>query len=168
MLILGVTRGRRDAWRDALRDALMHRLSVVEPPYTPTHEIAYCMGLIVGEGCFSGDLEQPCLVVAPHASDPQPLLALRNVFGGILNGPYVYGIRQVRRWVLRGFELEEALPYIERWLPASRKREQFEVWRVKWAAYFEHQRKVIPRDRPRFHARFHDQCFPTNSDPPVT
>ena len=53
----------------------------MEPPYTPTHEIAYCMGLIVGEGCFSGDLEQPCLVVALHASDPQPLLALRNVFG---------------------------------------------------------------------------------------
>jgi hypothetical protein len=138
----------------------------MEPPYTPTHEIAYCMGLIVGEGCFSGGPEAPVLVVGLHASDPQPLLDLRSVFGGILYGPYTYGIRHVRKWVLRGWELEEALPYFDKWLPPSRKREQYEVWKQKWRAYFEHQRRLKPHDRPRFHRRdksvFHrgTQCAP--------
>jgi hypothetical protein len=122
----------------------------VEPPYTPTHEIAYCMGLIVGEGCFSGDHEAPALVVALHASDPQPLLDLRSVFGGIIYGPYTYGIRRRSQWFLRGWELEQALPYFDKWLPRSRKRDQYEAWREKWSAYFEHQRQIIPRNRPRF------------------
>jgi hypothetical protein len=124
------------------------------PPYTPTHEIAFCMGLIVGEGCFSGDLEQPSLEVRLHASDPLPLEDLRSVFGGLLNGPYTYGIRQSRVWTLRGWELEEALPFIDRWLPPSRKRQQYEAWKLKWAAFFEHQRRIRPRDRPRFHEVF--------------
>jgi hypothetical protein len=126
----------------------------MQPPYTPTHEIAYCMGLIVGEGCFTGGWNQPCLAVRLHASDPLPLEDLRNVFGGIINGPYTYGIRQCRVWMLRGWELEEALPYFDRWLPPSRKRAQYEAWKHSWAAHFEHQRQVQPRDRPRFHEVF--------------
>jgi hypothetical protein len=31
----------------------------VDAPYTPTHEIADCRGLIVGEGSFSADGTQP-------------------------------------------------------------------------------------------------------------
>jgi len=120
-------------------------------PYTPTHEIAYCMGLIVGEGSFTGGKKAPCLSVKLHSSDQQPLLDLRSVFGGIVYGPYVYGVRHIRVWQLRGWELEEALPYFDKWLPASRKRAQYEAWKSKWAAYFEHLREVRPRDRPRFH-----------------
>lgn len=60
----------------------------VDAPYTPTHEIAYCMGLIVGEGCFSGDAS-PALIVALHSSDPWAFAALtprlrRNVVRPIL------------------------------------------------------------------------------------
>jgi hypothetical protein len=108
----------------------------VKEPYTPTHEIAYCMGLIVGEGCFSGDRHQPSLAVALHASDPQPLIDLQSVFGGRLYGPYHYGIRHRREWILRGWQLHEALPYFDKWLPPSRKRDQYDAWRVKWAEYF--------------------------------
>jgi hypothetical protein len=105
-------------------------------PYTPTHEIAYCMGLIVGEGSFSSDRHQPSLAVKLHARDPQPLLDLRGVFGGRLYGPYYHGGRHSRLWLLRGCELVESLPYFERWLPKSHKREQFEAWCVQHTEYF--------------------------------
>ena len=39
---------------------------IVKEPYTPSHEIAYCMGLIVGEGCFSGTDNAPSLIVGLH------------------------------------------------------------------------------------------------------
>jgi hypothetical protein len=35
----------------------------------------------------------------------------------------------------------EALPYFERWLPPSRKREQFTAWRDRYAVYFERREK---------------------------
>ena len=100
------------------------------------------MGLIVGEGCFSGSGSSPALIVALHASDPLPLHDLRSMFGGKVYGPYVYGIREKRAWVLRGWQLAEALPYFDRWLPPSRKREQYDVWRERHAAVFDRwQRK---------------------------
>lgn len=129
----------------------MWRLGGVEPPYTPTHEIAYCMGLIVGEGCFASDRAAPSLVVALHASDALPLVDLRSVFGGIIYGPYTYGIRQKRVWILRGWELEEATPYLDKWLPRSRKREQYEVWKERWRQFFERQRRAKARVRRSFH-----------------
>jgi hypothetical protein len=52
----------------------------VKEPYTASHEIAYCMGLIVGEGSFTGDKLQPALQVRLHGSDPEPLLDLQRVF----------------------------------------------------------------------------------------
>jgi hypothetical protein len=60
-------------------------------------------------------------------------------------------MRQVRRWVLLGWELQDALPYLDRWLPPSRKRLQYEDWKLKWAGYFDHPQHVISRDGRRFH-----------------
>lgn len=124
----------------------------VDAPYTPTHEIAYCMGLIVGEGCFSGDAS-PALIVALHSSDPWPLQHLHRVFGGTLYGPYSYADGRTKRvWVLRNWQLQEALPYLDRWLPPSRKREQYEAWRVRYAEYFARLRPVSHRNgRDSFH-----------------
>jgi len=118
----------------------------VKEPYTPTHEIAYCMGLIVGEGSFISD-SVPTLVVGLQVADPQPLLDLQSVFGGTIYGPYIHNGRHFRRWVLRAWQLEEALPYLERWLPPSRKREQYEAWRERWAAYFTRVGEFPPRRR---------------------
>lgn len=127
---------------------------MVKEPYTPTHEIAYCIGLIVGEGCFSGDKQCPSLTVTLHASDPQPLLDLRSVFGGVIYGPYVHNGRHHQNWLLRGWQLEEALPFFDLWLPPSRKREQYEAWREKWADYFDQIRDVPIGNRwVRFHGK---------------
>jgi hypothetical protein len=97
------------------------------------------MGLIVGEGCFSGSRTGPSLAVRLHECDPQPLHDLRGVFGGRTYGPYVHDGRHYRMWILRGWQLAEALPYFDRWLPPSHKREQYDDWRERWAHYFSHR-----------------------------
>jgi hypothetical protein len=108
----------------------------MKEPYTMSHEIAYCMGLIVGEGSFTGDERQPALQVRLHESDPEPLLDLQHVFGGVIYGPYVHDGRHYRFWILRGWQLLDALPYVDRWLPPSRKRRQFDEWRARWSGFF--------------------------------
>ena len=108
----------------------------MKEPYTISHEIAYCMGLIVGEGSFTGDKHAPALQVRLHESDPQPLLDLKSVFGGTIYGPYVHDGRHSLFWKLTGWQLAEALPYMDRWLPPSRKRRQFDEWRERWNDYF--------------------------------
>jgi hypothetical protein len=118
----------------------------MDMPYASMQlELAYCMGVIVGEGCFSGDRTAPALVLALHVDDPQPLLDLRSVFGGSIYGPYVHNGRHFRKWILRSWQLAEALPYIERWLPPSRKREQYIAWRARFADYFERLESRVSR-----------------------
>jgi hypothetical protein len=48
----------------------------------------------------------------------------------------VHDGRHYRMWILRGWQLLEALPYFDRWLPESRKREQYDAWRARYAAFF--------------------------------
>lgn len=95
------------------------------------------MGLIVGEGSFSGDRKNPCLQVKLHEEDPLPLTALYRALGGRIHGPYRYtqadGVeRRSIVWLLRGRALMALLPLIDKHLPPSRKREQFELWLVKY------------------------------------
>jgi hypothetical protein len=104
--------------------------------FEPRCEIAYCMGLIVGEGSFTGDRTNPWLAVKLHARDPQPLQTLRGVFGGVIYGPYVHNGRHAIVWYLRGWQLVEALPYFDRWLPPSHKRVQYEAWLLRYAKAF--------------------------------
>lgn len=106
------------------------------------YAIVYCMGLIVGEGSFSGSRTEPCVAVGLHVSDPQPLEDLRSVLGGRIFGPYTHEGRVFKRWHLRGSDLLEALPYFEAWLPPSRKREQYLAWRERWHAYFARREKA--------------------------
>ena len=96
--------------------------------------IGYLMGIIVGEGSFTGDKTPPSLAVKMHEHDPEPMLMLQQVFGGRINGPYEGGANRGRHiiWQLRGKELRKAIPIIEANLPLSRKRRQFETWRVKY------------------------------------
>ena len=132
-------------WRIRLARSGARAQSSIERLFERHCEIAYCMGLIVGEGCFSGDASRPALTVRLHASDLQPLLDLRSVFGGTIYGPYVYGIRHSRAWVLTSWQLAEALPYFDRWLPPSRKRDQYVVWRERYAPYFSRRLNSVSR-----------------------
>lgn len=95
-------------------------------------DIGYAMGLIVGEGSFTGDRRAACLSVRLHADDPLPLEHLWSLFGGRIYGPYEYGIRRSWAWMLRGDDLWDALPMLFDRLPPSRKRRQLEAWAVRY------------------------------------
>lgn len=94
--------------------------------------LGYAMGLIVGEGSFTGDRRRPCLSVRLHVDNPRPLNHLKLLFGGRLYGPYQYDGRVSFVWLLRGDDLWDALPTFFERLPESRKRRQFERWAVRW------------------------------------
>lgn len=93
--------------------------------------LGYVLGLIVGEGSFTGG-RQPELSMKLHEDDPEPLLCLKSVFGGRIYGPYLHAGRRYRIRLLRGWELWDALPVIFDALPPSKKRVQFEKWVQKF------------------------------------
>ena len=99
--------------------------------------LGYAMGLIVGEGSFTGDRQQPSLEVKLHRRDVEPLEHLQRILGGRIFGPYAHGGRNLYAYMLRGQALREALPVIHAHLPASWKRVQFEQWRAKYADFFD-------------------------------
>ncbi len=96
--------------------------------------LGYALGLIVGEGSFTGDRRQPSLEVKLHRRDPEPLEHLRRTFGGKIFGPYARAGRSLFVYMLRGEALRAALPILHEHLPDSWKRHQYEQWRLKYAA----------------------------------
>src|SRR4051794_20067913 len=91
-------------------------------------ELGYVLGLIVGEGSFTADRQQPYLQVRLPARDPFPLRQLADQLGGRVYGPYQHQSHHHFIWLLRGAELKAALPLFRDHLPASWRREQFERW----------------------------------------
>jgi hypothetical protein len=91
-------------------------------------DIGYIMGLVVGEGSFTGDRRQPVLQVKLNARDPFPLRRLSELLGGRVYGPYDRTGRNYFLFMLRGSDLRAAVPLFQRYLPESWKREQFERW----------------------------------------
>jgi hypothetical protein len=99
--------------------------------------LGYALGLVAGEGSFTGDRQQPSLEIRMHRRDMESLEDVRRVLGGRIFGPYIHGGRQLYVYMLRGRELKDALPVIEEHLPNSWKRVQFDAWRVKYREYFD-------------------------------
>lgn len=99
--------------------------------------LGYAMGIIVGEGSFTGDGRQPSLEVRLHRRDLEPLEHLQRTLGGRIYGPYTHGGRNLYAYMLRGRELRAALPILQQQLPNGWKRLQFEKWRQKHAAFFD-------------------------------
>ncbi len=99
-------------------------------------ETGYAMGLIVGEGSFTADRQQPYLQVKLHARDPFPLRFLADALGGRVYGPYRHQNRHYFSWLLRGPDLRNAIPLLRDKLPESWKREQFENWLNKHQQFF--------------------------------
>ena len=107
------------------------------PPATVTEfDLGYLIGLIVGEGSFTGDRKQPALSVKMHARDPEPLARLHELLGGRIYGPYLHDGRNYSIWLLRGADLAAAVPLFERHLPPCSRRRQFELWRHQHADFF--------------------------------
>jgi hypothetical protein len=98
--------------------------------------LGYAMGLIVGEGSFTGDRRQPSLEVKLHRRDLEPLEHLQRTLGGRIFGPYARDGRNSYAYMLRGRALRQALPILQEFLPQSWKRVQFDEWLRKYADYF--------------------------------
>ena len=99
--------------------------------------VGYAMGLIVGEGSFTGDRQQPSLEVKLHRRDLEPLEHLQRTLGGRIYGPYARGGRDHYAYMLRGRELRAALPLLQQHLPASWKRLQFDEWHRRYSEFFD-------------------------------
>ena len=99
--------------------------------------LGYAMGIIVGEGSFTGDRLQPSLEVKLHRRDLEPLEHLQRTLGGRIYGPYSRGGRNHYSYMLRGRELRHAIPLIQDHLPSSWKRLQFDEWRRRYAEFFD-------------------------------
>jgi hypothetical protein len=103
----------------------------------PEFALGYAMGLIVAEGSFTGDRQQPSLEIRMHRRDLDPLENVQRLLGGRIFGPYAHGGRSLYVYMLRGRELKDALPVIQEHLPRSWKRIQFDAWRAKYSDYLE-------------------------------
>jgi hypothetical protein len=99
-------------------------------------DIGYIMGLVVGEGSFTADRQQPYLQVKLHVRDPFPLRHLADTLGGRVYGPYRHQTRHYYTWLLRGPALKSAIPIFQHYLPESWKREQFERWLANHSDFF--------------------------------
>jgi hypothetical protein len=98
-------------------------------------EIGYIMGLVVGEGSFTGDRRKGWLSIKLHMNDPEPLLNVQRLLGGRIYGPYHNNGRHFLHYRLYGPELVSALPLFKEHLPQSRKRGQFVEWLEKYHLY---------------------------------
>lgn len=99
--------------------------------------LGYAMGIVVGEGSFTGDRLQPSLEVKLHRRDLEPLEHLQRTLGGRIYGPYARGGRAHYAYMLRGHELRRALPVLQEHLPSSWKRLQFDEWRRRYSEFFD-------------------------------
>lgn len=95
------------------------------------------MGIIAGEGSFTGHRQQPALQIRLDRRDVDVLEVVRRELGGSVFGPYGHEGRSSYLYVLRGAALRDALPTLDRFLPSSWKRIQFETWRTKYTDYFD-------------------------------
>ena len=78
------------------------------------YERGVIVGLIIGEGSFTGDGRRPQLAIGMHVRHEHLLRWLvEKVPGSRLYGPYHHGGRDFMRWMLRGRALRAFLPTIE-------------------------------------------------------
>lgn len=98
-------------------------------------DIGYIVGLAVGEGSFTGDkYGRFCMKL--HFEDPKPLEFLVKKLGGRLYGPYNHGSRHYRHYQIQNKEFRtrpELIEFFDKYLPPSKKREQFLRWREKYS-----------------------------------
>lgn len=80
------------------------------------------IGIIVARGSFTGDTKTPALCV--RSEDERLLHLLHEAFGGKVYGPY----KGVYAWMLRGSDLQGALPIIREHMPECNKRDTLISW----------------------------------------
>ena len=103
---------------------------------TDSFKIGYVMGLIVGEGAFSGDKKTPRLSIKQR-DNLLPLQTCVELLGGRIHGPYRYKYqdgkeRVYHMWCLDGQPLKAAIPTLEANIPPSIKRDQLIAWKTRY------------------------------------
>lgn len=88
------------------------------------------------KGLFTGDRKKNCLRINLHESDLQPLIAVKNLLGGRINGPYEHAGRKFRSYRLEARQLRAHLCLFYERLPESKKRQQFLKRAEKWNLTF--------------------------------
>lgn len=98
--------------------------------------LGYVMGLIVGEGCFTGCKKRPALTMK-QKQNLLPLTDCMKLLGGRINGEYVYprkegNVNRYHMWTLSSKDLLKAIPIFDKHLPHSEKRKQYIKWTHKY------------------------------------
>jgi hypothetical protein len=90
-------------------------------------DFGFLVGLLVGEGSFSGDRNYPAVVIGMHTDHAEVFRWLGSHFpGGRVYGPYQYGIRKVFRWRATGPFLSGTLiPILDKYLHPRYSRRVF-------------------------------------------
>ncbi len=90
-------------------------------------DFGFLVGLLVGEGSFSGDQKHPVVVIGMHTDHAEVFRWLNSHFpGGRVYGPYRYGIRKIFRWTATGPFLRRTLvPILDKYLHPRYSRRVF-------------------------------------------
>jgi len=73
-------------------------------------DVGFLIGLLVGEGSFSGDGRQPQIQLRMHVRHVGTFRWIQATFpGGKLYGPYLHGGRNYYQWIARGAYLRNVL-----------------------------------------------------------
>jgi hypothetical protein len=92
------------------------------------------IGLIVGEGTFTGDKHHPYIGIKAHFNDPNPIRMFPKHLGGKIYGPYLHDKRHYWFWKLhRMDELKKAINFFDKYLPVSLKLEKYNAWKIKYS-----------------------------------
>lgn len=81
-------------------------------------QVGLLIGILVGEGHFGGDGQQPQITLRMHTDHEALFRWLEGTFaGGRLYGPYHHGGRSYFQWMVRGAYLRDVLvPLLDRHL----------------------------------------------------
>lgn len=96
---------------------------------SPTEfDFGFLVGLLVGEGSFSGDGKRAAVVIGMHPDHVEVFRWLTTQFpGGRVYGPYRYGARKIFRWHATGPFLNRTLvPILDRYLHPRYSRRVFQ------------------------------------------
>jgi hypothetical protein len=91
-------------------------------------DFGFLVGLLVGEGSFSGDGKRAAIVIGMHPDHAEVFRWLTAHFpGGRVYGPYQYGIRKIFRWQATGPFLSRTLvPILDGHLHPRYSRKAFQ------------------------------------------
>ena len=95
-------------------------------------DLGLLMGLVIGEGSFTGDKAQPAFQLKFKDDNPEPIRRVHRLVGGALYGPYNHSDRSYYLLLVRGPALWNLSKLFLEHLPNCKKRNQMLEW---WQKY---------------------------------